>query len=142
MSRLVQGAEVGAALEASAQRAKELGIDDALVELGFEPQQLRLAAMRDAHDWMQHLPVGATYGAVEALVASAACTSITAGIRLGRMYSPASLITGEDADVLRDVIATLEVYARTNAARASGLDDDLRTEARRIAEVLDDKGGT
>ncbi len=98
MSSLVQGGEILTAVEASAQRAKEVGYDEALVELGFEPSQLRHACMLEATDWVKRLPVGASVGDVEALLASAEIVGVTAGVRLGRMYGSeleAVLVEGE-----------------------------------------------
>lgn len=87
MSRLVRGVEILAAIEASGQRASEIGIDAALAELGVDEAQLRIACTRDARDWINHLPVNATIGDVIGLLASAEMVGVTAGIRLGRMYS-------------------------------------------------------
>lgn len=89
MSPLVQGGEILVAVEASAQRAREVGIERALAELGFDHDQMMLAADKEARDWILHLPSSPSVGDIVALIASASMTSLTAGIRLGRMYPPA-----------------------------------------------------
>lgn len=86
----MRGREILTAVDASAQRAKEIGYDEALIELGFEPDQLRKACMQEAHDWIARLPVGATVGDVIGLICSAQIVGVTSGVRLGRMYPPPS----------------------------------------------------
>lgn len=86
MSPLVQGGEILVAVEASSQRAREIGIEAALAELGFDHEQMMIAADKEARNWILHLPSSPTVGEIVALLASGQMTALTAGIRLGRMY--------------------------------------------------------
>lgn len=84
----MQGVEVLTAVEASAQRSREVGYDEALIELGFDPAQLRLACSREAVAWLRPLAVRPTFGELVDLIAAAELVGISAGVRLGRMFPP------------------------------------------------------
>lgn len=88
MSGLVQGGEVLTAIEASALRARDIGYDEALAELGFDAEQLRLACHKNGVAWLHQLSLTPSAGDVLALIAAANLEGLTAGIRLGRMYGP------------------------------------------------------
>lgn len=88
---LVQGREILTAVEASAMRAKEIGYDEAIAELGFDPKQLRLACKQEGSDWIRQLPISASFEDVENVIAAAELAGIVAGIRLGRLYDGQAL---------------------------------------------------
>lgn len=134
--RLVNGGEVLTAVEASAQRAEDIGYDEALVELGFDPNQLRYACIREAKDWVQKMPVGATVGEIVDLVASAELVGVTAGVRLGRMYGSPTAPEPFNGDAV-ERLASVASSMRTLAAAYPGQTFALRlTELAERAEAI------
>lgn len=88
MTRLIQGGEVLTAIDARAVRARDIGYDNAIRELGFDPSQLRTALARDAQHTLGFLPLQPTVGDVLSLVSGQGLIGFIAGVRLGRMYAP------------------------------------------------------
>lgn len=85
--RLIGGGEVLTAVEASAQRALEVGYDAAVAELGFDPEQARRACGNLALGMMRNVPAASTVRDVYDANAAAHLVGLIGGIRLGRLYS-------------------------------------------------------
>lgn len=112
MSRLVQGGEIVQAIAASAMRAAQIGYDEAIVELGFEPDQVRAACRAQAIDFLRKVPINASLVELEASIGSAEVEGVIAGVRLGRMYN----------DKMRE-LAELAIEVLDNERKDTGVDE-------------------
>lgn len=84
---MIGGGEVRAAIEASAQRATEIGYDDAVREIGLDATDLRIVCMEQGSEFLATIPlIGATFEDVRRALASALMVGTIAGTRLGRLY--------------------------------------------------------